>query len=76
MSYRKSRIVPGLSNDTFPFKVFIPFVFVRIFISVPLAYETAEINPVPDLLLLLFLHNINNLLNCLEQVHNIICDAR
>lgn len=31
--------VPGILNDAFLFKVFIPFIFVRVFISVPLAYE-------------------------------------
>lgn len=75
MSYSKSRIVLGFLNDSFPFKVYIPFVLVRVCISVPLAYERLEINPVPDLKLLLFLHNTNNLLNCLGQVHNIVCDT-
>lgn len=71
MSYSKGRIVPGVLNDALPFKVFIPFIFVRVFISAPLAYETLEINPIPDHQLKLF-HNTNNLLNCLGQVHNIV----
>lgn len=53
-------------NDAFLFKVFIPFIFVRVFISVPLAYERLQINPIPDLQLL-SLHN-TSLLSCLEEV--------
>lgn len=75
MLYGKSRIVPGVLNDGFPFEVFIPFMFVRVFISVSLAYERLETNLISDLQLLLFLHNTNNLLNCLGQVHNILCDT-
>ena len=74
MSYSKGRIAPGVFNDAFLFKVFIPSIFVRVFISVPLPYERLEIKPVPNLQLL-FSHDTNNLLSCLGQVHNIACDA-
>lgn len=58
--------VPGILNDYFLFKEFIPFIFVRVFISVPLTYERLEINPIPDLQLL-SLHN-TSLPDCLGQL--------
>lgn len=48
--------VPGILNDAFLFEEFIPFISVRVFISVLLACERLEINPIPDLQLL-SLHN-------------------